>query len=33
VPPQVLEEHKQRLADWQEKEQHAKASLEAMKEA
>jgi len=30
VPPEVLEEHKQRLADWQQKEQHAKAALEAL---
>jgi len=30
VPPQVLDEHKQRLVDWQEKEQHVKASLDAL---
>jgi len=28
VPPQVLDEHKQRLVSWQEKEQHTKATLQ-----
>ena len=30
VPPQVLEEHRQRLADWQSKLAHAKEALEAL---
>jgi valyl-tRNA synthetase len=30
VPPQVLEEHKQRLADWQGKQQHAQTTLDSM---
>jgi valyl-tRNA synthetase len=30
VPPQVLEEHKQRLAGWQDKLAHAKSALAAM---
>jgi valyl-tRNA synthetase len=30
VPPQVLQEHQQRLADWQDKLEHAKAALEAL---
>jgi len=30
VPPQVLEEHKQRLADWQGKLAHVKTALEAL---
>jgi valyl-tRNA synthetase len=30
VPPQVLEEHKQRLADWQAKRQHVLAALAAL---
>ncbi|HXD01019.1 MAG TPA: valine--tRNA ligase [Verrucomicrobiae bacterium] len=30
VPPQVLEEHKQRLADWQAKKQHVLAALAAL---
>ena len=31
VPAAVLEEHKQRLADWQNKLSHAKAALDALK--
>jgi valyl-tRNA synthetase len=31
VPATVLEEHKQRLAEWQDKLSHAKAALEALK--
>ena len=30
VPPQVLEEHQQRLADWREKQQHAQSTLGAL---
>jgi valyl-tRNA synthetase len=30
VPPQVLEEHQQRLAEWQNKSAHAKAALAAL---
>jgi len=30
VPPTVLEEHKQRLAEWQQKRAHTKAALEAL---
>jgi valyl-tRNA synthetase len=30
VPPEVLEEHKQRLADWQVKKQHVLAALAAL---
>jgi valyl-tRNA synthetase len=30
VPPQVLEEHRQRLADWQEKQAHTRTALEAL---
>jgi valyl-tRNA synthetase len=30
VPPQVLEEHKQRLADWQDKLAHVKSALAAL---
>jgi valyl-tRNA synthetase len=30
VPPQVLEEHRQRLADWQDKLAHAKSALGAL---
>jgi valyl-tRNA synthetase len=30
VPPQVLEEHKQRLVEWQNKSTHAKAALAAL---
>jgi valyl-tRNA synthetase len=30
VPPQVLGEHKQRLAEWQDKLSHAKAALDAL---
>ena len=31
VPAKVLDEHKQRLADWQGKRQHAREALEALK--
>jgi valyl-tRNA synthetase len=30
VPPEVLEEHKKRLADWQAKKQHVRAALDAL---
>ena len=30
VPANVLEEHKQRLADWQDKREHVKAALAAL---
>ena len=30
VPPQVLQEHHQRLADWQAKLDHVKAALDAL---
>jgi len=30
VPPQVLLEHQQRLAEWQAKRAHVKAALEAL---
>jgi len=32
VPPQVLEEHKQRLAEWQSKREHVKSALAALQD-